>query len=130
MTFSNNSASHDKYIDIRDYRARILRAPRTPKCWLKPFNASRRLEGNETKIAVRNNSLDTAFESNFALDGWSYQLNIWSAELDSFPDSHKISDKYWLRGPWTPCSRGHDAIDILSITVPLPTDALWQSKYT
>ena len=36
--------------------------------FLQPFNASRRLEGKDTKTAAKDNILGTAFESAFALE--------------------------------------------------------------
>ena len=85
---------HDKYTVIRDYRVSILHASCTPRCWLQQFSTSWCLEGKEAKAAVRDNTLDMAFESAFALDKWSCQWNICSAELYSFLDSRKISHKY------------------------------------
>ena len=89
-------------------------APRGADC--KPFNASRRLGGKDTKTALRDNILGTTFESAFALDRWLCQWNAWSAKLYSLPDSRQISDsvkifdKYRLRrGTLPPWPRGHDA---------------------
>ena len=91
----------------------MLHAPRTPRCWLQPFHATRSLKGHETKTPVIDNTLGTAFAStsrwidDYASEIFGRQSGIVFPTAVKFPTTLKFPTNIDLGGglgPFAPAA--------------------------